>query len=59
MSHLNGHIIVHSNLVPFQCDYCEKRCNRLDNFKKHMELHTKDKDFILFFYLSRDLFIFF
>ena len=40
--HLNN---VHSNLMPYQCEVCGKRCKLKSNLKIHMRVHSNTKMF--------------
>ncbi|GFO12013.1 Zinc finger protein 235 [Plakobranchus ocellatus] len=36
---------VHSNLMPFQCEVCGKRCKQKSNLRVHMRIHSDTKMF--------------
>ena len=37
------HILIHSGIKPFSCQYCEYSANRKDNLKSHLAKMHKDK----------------
>lgn len=41
---LQGHLLTHSDLK-FQCEYCEKKCYRMDALQSHMRVHTGERPF--------------
>lgn len=45
LSRMKSHMVVHSNLQPYQCEICERRFNVLNNLKRHMLVHTGEKPF--------------
>ena len=38
----NRHLIIHTTLKPFACNFCKYKCNRNDNLKLHIRnIHFK------------------
>ena len=45
MYHLNRHLLIHSGVLPFACDICQKRFSRTDNFNLHKRQHTNERPY--------------
>lgn len=41
--YLTRHMTVHSGYKPFQCQYCDYKCNRKDNLKTHVFIRHVQK----------------
>ena len=45
LSHMKRHMVCHSGLKPYNCEYCSFKCADQSNFRRHVRMHTGERPF--------------